>query len=225
MTTQAGGGVYLGERIADGNPNSPKVLFFNCRFVDNLVRGNGSALYLLETGQTNSRVGIQYSTFAYNVVLDTADTTGGGAIYVSGTTTTPSGLTSSIVYPNATLSSGNPIAGPGATTSGSTFQSDRLLVGFSDVTYGGGTYPWPTGAPNINSDPLFVNGAFRDLRLQATPVLSPCADTAGSSAGIPVDYPDMNLLNGSSDKVPYELITPLPRVSANGLPDMGCHEI
>ena len=46
---------------------------------------------------------------------------------------------------------------------------------YSDVTYpGGGTYPAiNAAAANIDVDPVFVNGASRNLRLQAT---SPCID-------------------------------------------------
>jgi hypothetical protein len=73
-------------------------------------------------------------------------------------------------------------------------------------------------APNLNTDPLFVDPAFRNLKLT---VSSPCRD-AGSGA-IPKDYPDMDNNNVRDEPMPYELYTPQSRLVA-GLLDLGCHE-
>ncbi|RLE17813.1 MAG: hypothetical protein DRJ50_13640 [Actinobacteria bacterium] len=207
----------------------------NGLFTDNFVWGNGAALFLFEDGIADTALlkdnaVIQNSTFAFNTVVDSNDATGGGAIYVSAVEPRGTGvalpvssvLTSSIVWLNTTLSNATPIAGPGATTAGLVFQDTRLLVLASDVMYPGGTYPpFNPSFASINVDPIFVNNASRDLRLQGN---SLCIDFGPLTVvDLPRDFPDMNGVSGTTDQTPYEFYGPRIRV-VNVTPDIGCHE-
>ena len=124
LTTEAGGGAYLGARVPNDSTSYDTFRFMNCRFVDNFVRGNGAALFIFEDGiadglTLHDNVGIFNSTFAFNTVLATTDLTGGGAIYISAAEplggpfqSNASEIQAGIVWFNTTLASANPIAGP-----------------------------------------------------------------------------------------------------------------
>lgn len=142
--------------------------YTNCVFTGNTATGTGGggALWIGNAGTVTAR----NSTF----VANNATSLAGGIINTSGSST----FSNCIMYANT---------GPGGTSAANQIAASG---GTNTVSYSivqGGA----TGTANLNVDPLFVNQAARDFRLQAA---SPAIDSGSNSmvpAGVTTDF-DLN---------------------------------
>jgi hypothetical protein len=127
----------------------------NCLFYGNMTSGDGGGVYLSEGTVDNC-----------TIIANTAGGSGGGIYRASGTAGT---IRNSIVYNN---------------TSGDAVYKNIYSTQDARVYYCCTTNPVVAGDGCITDDPLFVNPAAGDYRLQSVPVKSPCIDAGGARDGM-----------------------------------------
>lgn len=186
---QEGGGM---RNTTSSSPFLVNVLFSGN---NNTARGAGMAL-----ASTSSPTLINV-TFTGN-----AATTHGGALYSVGS--------NSPIFRNSIVWGNTAPTGPNIYRTGGAPE-----YSYSDIQGSGGSGAWDTGfgtnsGNNIDSDPLFTNGAHLSSG-------SPAINT-GSNALVPADSPDLNGNTNTTEKIPYDL-DGNPRI-VNLIVDMGAYE-
>jgi hypothetical protein len=90
IAAQGGGAIYFdqrNERVLTGPKQDLNMFVFNCRFMNNSVRGRGAACFLSETGTAGGQHCFLNCTMAFNFVLQTdvfaTSQGGGGTIWVA----------------------------------------------------------------------------------------------------------------------------------------------
>lgn len=214
---RSGGGVWC---------ESPRAVVSNCVIAFNAAASYGGGAYqgtlknCLLTGNVASVGGgagaAGVNTCVLNNCLLTGNrgTTGGGAYAcnltnctVAGNSATSGGGVGTSVLVNSIVM--------GNTASSNANYTPDCQLNYCCVT------PWPTGGQgNFTNDPLFINLAGGDLRLQP---LSPCVN-AGANANVSGDkdfdgFP--RVVGGTADVGAYELQTPLSRLSSTWLRQFG----
>ena len=167
---RAGG---LAEPSGGGLFDSLQTRFVNCLVADNTAVAGGGVVVFGGTSANQKVAVFDHCTVASNVATGLGDDppvgrhTGGGGFHVNRLARLD--LRGSIVWANTDQSS----PGTDADSIGSAgpWPVNTLLVTYSDVQRPG-TTPW-TGAGNILQNPLFVNAAGGNYRLQSN---SPCID-------------------------------------------------
>ncbi len=191
----AGGAVY----VREGTP-----LFVNCLFENNKA-GQGGIVFLGDGSPTFINC---------TMVKNESTLRPGGAI------SDPNGqvtLKNCILWDNKRWVDDDGPGGPNPPVS----QADQIS-GASLALYCDTRDSW--GRPedgNINADPLFINSANGDYRLQESPA-SPCRDSGNENLA-PPDTGDLNWNNNTIEPVPFDLAG-LPRFGGNTV-DIGAYEI
>lgn len=236
-------GLLGGGMLGQGGDPGATVEVANCRFNDNVARAGGGILLdgevpqgpVPEPNQFTSRAQIRYCTFAYNTVSAPTGSLyfGGSAIFVADYSNAliPQEIRNCIAYfdtatlagqmiPDAEIRAGDYLGNPPV---------PNTTVSYSDVA-GSGVY---VGTGNINTNPSFVNGTQRDLRLKLG---SPCID-AGDDSAISADVLDLDGDNDVGEWMPRDFRPDVQREIAtvpvptgidaarpNKVADMGCFE-
>ena len=190
MATNSGGAI-CSSGSSSGISNPP---ITNCSFSNNTGNNFGGAIYNFGTNGTCSPP-ITNCSFSNNTAGN-----GGGAI--RNVQTDNILLENSIFWDNSSTNGEDEISEDGA-------NGTTLNYGIIDDGTPDGNITLPpniTGSNNLDSDPLFVDAANDDLRLQAN---SPAIDVGNTSAtglvGITSDLDgNTRILNGTVDKGAYE---------------------
>ena len=148
-----GGGAFYNDGQEDGTANPT---FSNCIFSGNSATNNGGAIYSISSGTANPI--ITNCTFTANVGFS------GAAICNSGSGVPM--ISNCIVWKN------------GSSEIGTDLNIPRAAPVMSNSIVKGGY----SGTANIDNDPLFINTASGDLRLN---VCSPAINTGNQCNGYP----------------------------------------
>ncbi len=206
----SGGGVYI-----HGNSGVSLSTLTNMAFSGNSTSGAGGAIYIGD----NSDGSMPFNLTLTNATAsnNTAGTTG-GAIMGDGS----AGATVSADLDNVILWGNQDSTGPNEVNlvGQSTMSLDTSIVqgGNGGIVDDGSATPFGSGTGNLNADPLFVDGANGNLRLQST---SPAVD-AGNNAAIAGASTDLDgytrIFNGTVDMGAYESQVPFAASTSTATP-------
>jgi len=196
--TKGGGAIY----VREGTP-----LFVNCLFEGNKA-GQGGVVFVREG----------LPTFIHcTMVKNESMLRPGGAV------SDPNGqvtLKNCILWNNKRWVDSDGPGGPQPPVSVADQIAGRDGASFASYSDVQGAWGGPNDH-NIHADPLFVNPAAADYRLDDSPA-SPCLDT-GDNGVLPPDVADLNWNTNTVEPLPYDLARGF-RVS-NGAVDMGAYEL